>query len=142
MLSTKVTPLFPGEATVVAGAVDSRRKEFTTGRHCARTALSETRPPVRAPTRSQPGINCDRTPFCAKEAVYKTWYPVTRRWLDLHDAEVTLDAGRGTFEARILVPGLEVAGRRIDTVAGRWRVAGNLVVTAIRLPVIDITGRT
>ncbi|RKT56451.1 4'-phosphopantetheinyl transferase family protein [Saccharothrix australiensis] len=31
--------LFPEEAELVANAVDKRRKEFTTGRHCARAAL-------------------------------------------------------------------------------------------------------
>ncbi len=31
--------LFPEEEELVAKAVDKRRKEFTTGRHCARTAL-------------------------------------------------------------------------------------------------------
>jgi 4'-phosphopantetheinyl transferase EntD len=32
--------LFPAEAAVVAGAVDKRRREFTTVRHCARAALA------------------------------------------------------------------------------------------------------
>ncbi|MDP9870147.1 MULTISPECIES: 4'-phosphopantetheinyl transferase family protein [Streptosporangium] len=32
--------LFPEEEAVVAGAVDKRRREFTTARHCARQALS------------------------------------------------------------------------------------------------------
>ncbi|GAA1351400.1 4'-phosphopantetheinyl transferase family protein [Saccharothrix algeriensis] len=31
--------LFPEEERLVANAVDKRRREFTTGRHCARTAL-------------------------------------------------------------------------------------------------------
>ncbi|GGQ55067.1 4'-phosphopantetheinyl transferase family protein [Couchioplanes azureus] len=34
-------PLFPGEAELVATAVAKRRAEFTTVRHCARTALAE-----------------------------------------------------------------------------------------------------
>lgn len=32
--------LFPEEAALVARAVEARRTEFTTGRHCARTALA------------------------------------------------------------------------------------------------------
>lgn len=32
-------PLFAAEATVIGGAVDSRRREFITGRHCAHSAL-------------------------------------------------------------------------------------------------------
>lgn len=33
-------PLFPAEEALIANAVDVRRKEFTTGRRCAREALS------------------------------------------------------------------------------------------------------
>ncbi|WP_433262738.1 4'-phosphopantetheinyl transferase family protein [Actinosynnema sp. CS-041913] len=33
--------LFPEEEELIAEAVDKRRKEFTTGRHCARTALGQ-----------------------------------------------------------------------------------------------------
>jgi 4'-phosphopantetheinyl transferase EntD len=33
--------LFPAEEALVAGAAGKRRREFTTGRHCARTALAE-----------------------------------------------------------------------------------------------------
>jgi 4'-phosphopantetheinyl transferase EntD len=33
--------LFPQEAPIVAGAADKRRREFTTGRHCARIALAK-----------------------------------------------------------------------------------------------------
>ncbi|MGI5520053.1 4'-phosphopantetheinyl transferase family protein [Micromonospora sp. CA-259024] len=33
--------LFPGEAALVAGAVEKRRREFATVRHCARTALAQ-----------------------------------------------------------------------------------------------------
>src|SRR5580658_10181440 len=32
--------LFPQEEALVAGAAGSRRREFATGRHCARTALA------------------------------------------------------------------------------------------------------
>ena len=34
-------PLYPGEEAVIAHAVDNRRREFATGRACARTALAQ-----------------------------------------------------------------------------------------------------
>jgi 4'-phosphopantetheinyl transferase EntD len=44
-------PLFPDEELVVANAVDKRRREFATGRRCARAALAGLgRPPVALPT--------------------------------------------------------------------------------------------
>lgn len=42
--------LFPDEATVIGNAVEKRRREFTTGRACAREALGALgRPPVSIP---------------------------------------------------------------------------------------------
>ncbi|MEU1689993.1 4'-phosphopantetheinyl transferase superfamily protein [Micromonospora sp. NPDC005707] len=49
--------LFPAEEALVAGAVEKRRREFTTGRHLARRALAELGvPPVALPagTRREP----------------------------------------------------------------------------------------
>src|SRR3712207_5928280 len=33
----------------------------------------------------------DRVLFCAKETVYKAWFPLTRRWLGFEQASVTID---------------------------------------------------
>ncbi|MDQ3900309.1 MAG: 4'-phosphopantetheinyl transferase superfamily protein, partial [Actinomycetota bacterium] len=33
----------------------------------------------------------DRVLFCAKESVYKAWFPLTRRWLGFEDAAVTIE---------------------------------------------------
>lgn len=40
--------------------------------------------------------------FSAKEAVYKSWFPLTGRWLDYQDAELDLDPASGRFEVRLL----------------------------------------
>ena len=37
------------------------------------------------------GLHWDRILFCAKEATYKAWYPVTRRWLGFEDAHIVFD---------------------------------------------------
>lgn len=192
--------LFAAEEAVIAPAVDKRRREFTTTRFCARTALArlgqpplpilpgiggapgwpagivgsmthctgyraaavaraadvvtigvdaephEPLPPgvldavaleserahLRALAAAQPGTWWDRLLFCAKESIYKAWYPLTGRWLDFTEAAVRIpDPGAGTFTANLLVEGPTVAGRPVTGFVGRWLVRDGLVVTAI-----------
>jgi 4'-phosphopantetheinyl transferase EntD len=47
---------------------------------------------VDALAASDPGTCWDRLVFCAKEAVYKTWFPLAERWLGFDEADVTIDA--------------------------------------------------
>ncbi|MFD7431258.1 4'-phosphopantetheinyl transferase [Streptomyces sp. NPDC059818] len=84
-------------------------------------------------SRQRPEVHGDRLLFSAKEAVFKTWYPLTGRELDFTEAELAFDPA-GTFSARLLVPGPEVAGRRHGTFSGRWTAGRGFVVTAIALP--------
>jgi enterobactin synthetase component D / holo-[acyl-carrier protein] synthase len=79
---------------------------------------------------AEPRVHWDRVLFCAKESVYKAWYPLTRRWLDYLEAEIVLDAG-GRFLARLLVPGPRVEGRCHQEFDGRYLVRDGLIVTAI-----------
>jgi 4'-phosphopantetheinyl transferase EntD len=83
-----------------------------------------------------PSVCWDRLLFCAKEAVYKAWFPVAQRWLDFREADITIDAAaidaqHGTFSARLLVPGPRVAGSPLTELRGRWLAARGLLVTAI-----------
>lgn len=75
--------------------------------------------------RTSPDVCWDRLLFCAKEAVYKAWFPVTGRWLGFEDASLTLDPV-GTFSARLLVPDSPFAG-----FGGRWTAGDGLIATAI-----------
>ena len=61
----------------------------------------------------------DRVVFCVKEAVYKAWFPLTRRWLDFADVATAVRPD-GTFDAR-------VGDERFK---GRWLVDRGLVVAA------------
>ncbi|MFD6431132.1 4'-phosphopantetheinyl transferase [Streptomyces venezuelae] len=193
--------LFPEEEAVVANAVAKRRNEFTTVRHCARTALArigvppapilpghrgapgwpdgvvgsmthcagyraavvaragevisvgidaEPGEPLRDPdvlnlvadetertllaslASRQPATPWDRLLFSAKESVYKTWFPLTGRWLGFEDARVEL-APDGTFTARLLVEGPMVAGTELKAFSGRWTVRAGIAATAIVL---------
>jgi 4'-phosphopantetheinyl transferase EntD len=194
--------LFAEEEAVVANAVEKRRAEFTTVRHCARQALARLghqpvpilpggrgaprwpdglrgsmthcqgyRAAVLGRTRDlasigvdaepneplpdgvlktigldrervevarliadHPGIRWDRMLFSAKEAVYKTWYPLTGRWLDFTEADITFTPDTGEFVARLLVPGPVLAGREVRSLAGRFMVANGTILTAIALP--------
>ncbi|GHF79135.1 4'-phosphopantetheinyl transferase [Streptomyces filamentosus] len=82
--------------------------------------------------RDHPGVHWDRLLFSAKEAVYKVWFPLARKWLDFDEADIAL-LPDGRFTARLLVPGPVVAGRRVPVLAGRWRVGRGLVLTALVL---------
>jgi 4'-phosphopantetheinyl transferase EntD len=62
----------------------------------------------------------DRIVFSAKEAVYKAWFPLTRRRLDFADVTTTVRAD-GTFDARV---------HGDQSFSGRWLVDRGLVVTA------------
>ena len=72
----------------------------------------------------------DRLLFSAKESVYKAWFPLARRMLDFHEAEVTIEPA-GAFTARLLVPGPVVDGVAIGAFAGRWLARDGIVLTAI-----------
>jgi 4'-phosphopantetheinyl transferase EntD len=196
--------LYPGEAELISRAVDKRRREFRTARHCARRALRQLGLPPVAVLRGERGepqwppgivgslthcsgyraaavarssvvcalgidaepneplpagvldtialteeqrrlsqlaavdqITCwDRLLFCAKESVYKAWFPLTRRWLGFEDATVsitasTADPARGSFAARLLVPGLTHTGHPLTQLGGRWLRSEQLLITAI-----------
>ncbi|TXS44007.1 4'-phosphopantetheinyl transferase [Streptomyces sp. t39] len=86
-------------------------------------------------------VCADRLLFSAKESVFKTWYPLTGRELGFDEASIafTCDtAVSGTFGARLLVPGPEVGGHRLDRFSGRWTARDGLVLTAIALPAVRI----
>ncbi|PZG49042.1 4'-phosphopantetheinyl transferase [Spongiactinospora gelatinilytica] len=193
--------LYPEEEEVVRKAVDKRRREFTTGRTCARQAMGllglppsaipqgvrgepvwpagvvgsithcagyrgavlgrasdvaaigiDAEPNDRLPDgvldavtaegerraitealRSHPGVHWDRMLFCAKETVYKVWFPLAGRWLGFEDAEVVINPLTGTFEARLLVEGPSVNGGALSRLTGRWLVKNGLILTAIVL---------
>jgi 4'-phosphopantetheinyl transferase EntD len=83
------------------------------------------------------GAHWDRILFCAKEATYKTWFPLTHRWLGFEDAHITFtvdgSGSAGTFESRILVDPQAESGPPLTSLSGRWSVDDGLVLTAIVL---------
>jgi enterobactin synthetase component D / holo-[acyl-carrier protein] synthase len=80
------------------------------------------------------GPSWDRLLFCAKEAVYKAWFPLTQRWLGFKEAAVTISPADGTFTARLLVEGPVLDGRPLTGFTGRWLARDGLILTAIAVP--------
>ncbi|MGA9872329.1 MAG: 4'-phosphopantetheinyl transferase superfamily protein, partial [Rhodococcus sp. (in: high G+C Gram-positive bacteria)] len=82
-------------------------------------------------------MHWDRLLFCAKEATYKAWEPLTGRWLGFEDAHITFektstgDVHSGTFHSELLVPGNTLDGPPLTSFDGRWLVEEGLIVTAI-----------
>jgi 4'-phosphopantetheinyl transferase EntD len=99
-----------------------------------RISLADERSRLLDLTATAPGICWDRLLFSAKEAIYKAWYPLTRRWLGFEEAEITINAADGTFDARLLVPALDVTDSPLPDFAGRWLACDGLVATAIAVP--------
>lgn len=195
--------LFPAEEEMISRAVDKRRREFRTTRHCARRALSQlglppvpllrgehgqplwpagvvgsmthcvgyraaavarnceiqalgidAEPHVPLPVevlqtiavaqerqalislaRSAPQTCWDRVLFCAKEAVYKAWFPLTRRWLGFTDVTVmiepsTADHNQGRFRVRLgAATPAGAADSTFSRLAGHWLRSADLVLT-------------
>jgi 4'-phosphopantetheinyl transferase EntD len=95
-------------------------------------------PAERAEISALPGgLHWDRILFCAKEATYKAWYPVTQRWLGFEDAHIVFDvddgATTGRFESAILIDPAARSGPPLTTLRGRWSVRDGLALTAIVL---------
>jgi 4'-phosphopantetheinyl transferase EntD len=103
-------------------------------------------------TRRHPEVRWDRLLFSAKETVYKAWYPFHRRMLGFKDAELLFSrdpaepggdpgdpgagiSGRGTYTARLLIPGpLLAEGAGPDVFTGRWIVRDGYLAAAIVVP--------
>ena len=73
--------------------------------------------------------------FSAKEAFYKCQYPLTRRFLDFQDVELSVDFARGEFRARVL----ETVGDPppwLDLLTGRFARNGGLVMCGVALDAV------
>ena len=58
------------------------------------------------------GLHWDRILFCAKEATYKAWYPLTRALARFEDAHIVFDVDADRVTRRIRVADPDRPGRR------------------------------
>jgi 4'-phosphopantetheinyl transferase EntD len=78
---------------------------------------------------ARPELPWDLLLFCAKEAVYKAWFPLTGRRLGFADVLVEFAAGGG-FTARVTGAAVRTTGHAVARVQGRWLVRDGLALTA------------
>ncbi len=95
-------------------------------------------PAERSAINDLPGsLHWDRILFCAKEATYKAWFPLTHRWLGFEDAHITFDldgsGSSGRFTSAILIDPAAESGPPLSELHGRWSVTDGLALTAIVL---------
>jgi 4'-phosphopantetheinyl transferase EntD len=119
---------------IAAIGCDAERNEPLPGAVLGAISLPQERSQIARLATASPAVHWDRLLFCAKESVYKTWFPLTGRWLDFDAAEVSIGVPDGRFTARLLVPGLVVAGRQVRELHGRWLASRGLLAAAITIP--------
>jgi 4'-phosphopantetheinyl transferase EntD len=93
-------------------------------------SLPQERALLRRLADAAPTMCWDRLLFCAKEAVYKAWFPLAKRWLGFEDALIEINPD-GTFSARLLVPGPHLAGGEVDGFSGRWLARDGLLLAVV-----------
>jgi len=97
----------------------------------ATISLPAERARLRDLASAAPGTSWDRLLFSAKEATYKAWFPLARRWLGFEDADITINPSDGTFHSSLLVTGPTVNGSPLSGFTGRWLTSDGLILTAI-----------
>lgn len=70
----------------------------------------------------------DTVLFSAKEATYKTWFPLTHRFLDFDQADIDLRLD-GTFTSYLLARPVPV-----PFIQGRWTIRNGYVITVAAVP--------
>ncbi|MGY1630361.1 4'-phosphopantetheinyl transferase [Geodermatophilus sp. SYSU D01186] len=93
-------------------------------------ARPEERVRLRRLAATHPGTCWDRLLFCAKEAVFKGWFPLTRAWLEFGDVRVRLHP-HGRLSARLLVAVPPLDGTRVGGFTGRWLSRDGLLLAAV-----------
>jgi len=72
--------------------------------------------------------------FCAKEAVYKAWFVLTRAPLEFHGVMVTFSEGLGRFDATICPTHPLAKARASAIMEGRFLVRGGWIFTGVAVP--------
>lgn len=93
-------------------------------------ALPEERSAMSELARFRSDVHWDRIYFSAKEAVYKTWFPLARTGLDFQQCRLCFDPWGDTFKVEIRTFGPPTKPT-LSASIGRWTVADGLIVTAL-----------
>ncbi|MGP3924264.1 4'-phosphopantetheinyl transferase family protein [Streptomyces sp. 8N616] len=87
---------------------------------------------------ADPEVCWDRLLFCAKEAVYKAWFPMTRRRLGFADASVTFDRTSGSFHLDVSEPASAGSAPASYSFEGRWTATPGLLLATVAVPVVPV----
>ncbi|MGP3953547.1 4'-phosphopantetheinyl transferase family protein [Streptomyces sp. 7N604] len=87
---------------------------------------------------ADPEVCWDRLLFCAKEAVYKAWFPMTRRPLGFADASVTFDRTAGSFHVDVSEPAGAGDAPASYSFEGRWTATPGLLLATVVVPVVPV----
>ena len=97
--------------------------------------LAEERDHLATLAATHPETHWDRLLFSAKESTYKTWFPLTGRWLGFEDAWLRFDPPARFWTAELLVPGDRLdGGPELTRFAGRYLVDAGMVITCLVVP--------
>jgi 4'-phosphopantetheinyl transferase EntD len=116
---------------VMTIGLDAEPAQWLPGDVLELVALPGERARLRDLAAEAPGTCWDRLLFSAKESVYKAWFPLAHRWLGFADADITINAADGTFDARLLVVAPECSGVPAAGFSGRWLAREGMILTAI-----------
>ena len=81
-----------------------------------------------------PSVHWDSLTFSAKESVYKAWFPLTRRWLDFHEATLRFKPEDQTFVARLHKTGPDLGCGPLVEMTDRYVIRYGLAVTTVVVP--------
>ena len=118
------------DADLRALGIDAEPHEPVADGVLARITRPEERPVLDRLAERRPDVCWGKLLFCAKESVYKAWFPAAGTWLGFLDARVTPLAD-GTFIADLLPR--PPAGFPTE-LHGRWMVRDGLLLTALAVP--------
>lgn len=128
-------------AEIASLGIDAEPDEPLPARVIERVAFGHEREWVADAPDHLASVCADRLLFSAKEAVYKAWYPLARRWLGFEDVEIALGVDHpssastsGELRARLLVAGPQVDGLVLRELRGRWCARDSLVAAAFVVP--------
>jgi 4'-phosphopantetheinyl transferase EntD len=75
----------------------------------------------------------DRLLFCAKEAVYKAWFPLTRTWLDFDEVVIEFLPDQQIFTAEICLAKKRFLSSSISQLRGRYVFNKTHILAAVTL---------
>jgi 4'-phosphopantetheinyl transferase EntD len=122
------------DSAVLAGlGIDAERNEALPDDVLAVVSAPAERAMLSRLAVTRTDVAWDRLLFSAKESVYKALHPATGLWLGFEDVTVAFAPDTYSFTAALERP-VQLAGRQLTELDGRWTAQRGIVATAIAVP--------